>query len=595
MEQVTPTMVHAASLLIALMVGMFLSSSANNDNNKIKNDDSASRELLLPDEKKKKGTKKAKKKAAAPSPAAPSPAAPSPVASVQPIVQPSSPSEEPKKKKKKPKKKAAAPEPEPVPVPEPPASKAKKAPEVVEDDDDSDDDFDPTLLLNQKQKQKVEPKKTKKQKKEAAAKAVQEEAWVTVNKNGSSSKNGTTGSTNGETGGKKVIPLKDQDPALIIGPKGATIQQIQDASGARLDISKSAMSGSSFLEISGTDAAIATATEMVGSLITINAEEKRKAKAHSVTLEAKDIKGAEGVKAIIGKGGSTIKAIQTKTGTSIDANVDKGQVIVTGPTAEGVAEATKLCKNAVFGESQHVIELGSRVMVMVVAGRDFSKLRALQTETGARLDIDKGTTTLQLSGTMEAVNKARGTITAWMEYNKGETFHVEANKIGAVYGKAGQNILRIQDSTNTFIDVEDKGKKGKDLVECKIMGEPDAVKQAKIMFLKSANGEVELKPGEVLETLDVGPGAAALIGRGGSKIRELEATHSVKLALSSDSGVCRVTGKKSNVEAAKVAIEAIVQPLIEEQKLREEADRLAQEQGGDNQWSANAVDDADGW
>merc|ERR1711983_164104 len=111
------------------------------------------------------------------------------------------------------------------------------------------------------------------------------------------------------------------------------------------------------------------------------------------------------------------------------------------------------------------------------------------------------------------------------------------------------------------------------------MGEPDAVKEAETLFQKAIDGEVEVKPGEVLETLDLGNvGAPAIIGRGGSKIRELEQTHVVKLSVNSDTGLCQIVGKKEGVASAKKVIEDICKPLWEEQRLLEEAAVLAKNQ-----------------
>jgi len=108
------------------------------------------------------------------------------------------------------------------------------------------------------------------------------------------------------------------------------------------------------------------------------------------------------------------------------------------------------------------------------------------------------------------------------------------------------------------------------------------------------DGETELKPGEILQVLDLGPGAPAVIGRGGSKIAELERSHGVKIKVNSGTSQCRIVGQTKNAMAAKAEIESIIQPKLEEMKIAKLAEQAAQE--GTSEWSGIPVDDElDGW
>jgi len=191
-------------------------------------------------------------------------------------------------------------------------------------------------------------------------------------------------------------------------------------------------------------------------------------------------------------------------------------------------------------------------------------------------------------------------VESWMDYCRGEVLTFEASKVGAVYGRAGATIRRIQERTGANIQIDDKGKKGKELVECSIVGEPDAVTNAKVLVLKALEGEIELKPGQICEKMELGVGAPAVIGRGGSKIRELEKTFGVKVVIPGDSGLCRIVGKKEDVDKAKVEIKGIIAPVIEEKRIAEEAERLtreaAKEDGNAGAWGEPSIDDdATGW
>merc|ERR1712048_871808 len=130
---------------------------------------------------------------------------------------------------------------------------------------------------------------------------------------------------------------------------------------------------------------------------------------------------------------------------------------------------------------------------------------------------------------------------------------LEASKIGAVFGKGGGNLRKIQERTGAHVEIVQNGGMG----TCKIVGEPDAVKGAQVMIQKSLNGEIELKAGEVQEFVELSVGTSAVIGRGGSNILELEKTHGVKINVQNTLGTCSIVGKKTAVVGAKAAIEAI--------------------------------------
>mmetsp|Transcript_16698 Transcript_16698/g.19244 ORF Transcript_16698/g.19244 Transcript_16698/m.19244 type:complete len:595 (-) Transcript_16698:731-2515(-) len=483
-----------------------------------------------------------------------------------------------KKKRKKKKKKAEIMK----PTPEPP----------TEEEEDLDDDDDVARLLNKKQLAKTQQGKNTEKKKKKKPGEEKDETWVMVNKGEKSSAVDAIPAEPDNTMRTEVVNIGYEDKAVLIGPKGATINGIQSRTETTLDIDLPVV------KIRGTSSAIALATAEVKNLLSAHKEEERRKTAFSKVLSGKDINGSEGVKAIIGKGGQNIKSIQTETECKLDANVEKGQVVITGPTEEGVVKASTLCKHAVFGESQYVIDLKSVAMVRLVFGKDYKKIRQIQDESGAKLDISKGSSkTLKLSGKREDVAKARAIVEEWLEYCKGEVIEIEANQVGAVYGKGGETISKIQNRTGAFVEVDDNGKKGNDLVSCHILGEPEAVKEAKNLVLKVVEGEIELKDGEVMEEIELEVGAPAVIGRGGSRIRELEKEFSVKLVIKSGAGLCRVVGRPSAVEKARNQICNIIAPLLEEKRINEEAERLAEEAATNTDSGAwgGTVDDGDGW
>lgn len=511
-----------------------------------------------------------------------------------------------KKKKKKNKKKKAADTKPTASSNNSKSSVEEAAPALVEDDSDDDDDdhllaarlLNPAALRKSGAAAAVaaaaeEGSKKKKKKKKKAKKSSGNPQDNATSNDAAATQNAATGDweTVGKGAGAAVtvdtvitadgspqpirVTLDQEDIPVLIGPKGATIQNMQSISGAKLDINKNPSGNSSTLIISAdTIDSQSLALAQVQSLLTAAQEERKRATAHTVTLSASDINGGEGVKAIIGRAGSTIKNIQTSTGTSINASVELGEVVITGPSLEGVNQAATLCRHAVFGEAQDIIELGSRAMVLVVYGKDYQKIRQMQNESGAKLDIEKGGTTLKISGPTGAVATAKKMVAAWVDYNKGVSFDVDVEKVGAIYGKAGANIRRIQEKTGAYVEINQEAQEK--VLHCKILGEPPCVAAAKAMFQKSLDGEaIELKAGEIQISLDLGVGTPAVIGKGGSKIAELEKRYSVKIFINSGSQGCSIVGTKENTEKAKKTIEAIIQPVIEEQQMKIEADRLA--------------------
>jgi rRNA processing protein Krr1/Pno1 len=516
----------------------------------------------------------------------------------EPVPEPATTSK--KKKKNKNKKGSTAPAAakpqakpkEETPKVEEPKEEVSPAAEVVEEYDDEDDDVARLLNANQLSKAQSKKKKKKKKKKNAAENQQPEkddENWVMVNKQ---NKEESTAPAQPEPGAVHTVTLslEAKDKHILVGPKGATIQNITTTSGARLDIDMPV------LKITGTESAISVAMELVQDLLS---ENKAKS-AFNTTLSGKEINSSEGVKAIIGKGGSTIKKIQSTTGCKIDANIDAGNVVITGSSEEQVQQAATLCRHAVFGEHQATMDLQDKSRVMLVLGKNFQKIRQFQDESGgAKLDIAKNTTILNISGPTDAVNKAKTMVTQWLNLCAGITLSIPQSapgsfdKVGAIYGKGGATIRAIQDKTSAFIHVDDK--QGK----VQISGGPAAVQGALKMVQQAMEDGCLLEEGDVRDTITIPKKAGpTVIGRGGSNIKQLETNHQVKVRVSVQT--CILIGKPAAVALCKTELGQTIEPFIEEERIDQEAERLASEQEAASAvagaWNASIHDDAaDGW
>ena len=381
-----------------------------------------------------------------------------------------------------------------------------------------------------------------------------------------------------QSGETSVTISAGDDPLIIIGKGGAIIQNLQETSGAKFHLNRS----TNLLTITGSEDAVQLGLAAAQAILAAEAEKK------ATEVEERATWGSDAIKAVIGRGGANIRAAQEATGTRIDADVDAGTLTIVGP-ANQVSIALTMCHNAAFGEVQDVLELGSRNAVNLIYGPNFQTIRTLQDSTGCKLDIARGGTTLKLAGSTEAVANARAQILALLETNRGFEMTIEISKVGAVYGKGGETLRSIQDRTGTQIDVV----RGPTHATVSVMGTAEASGRARNMLQRAIDGEVELKPGEVAEEIELGVATAAVIGRGGSNVVELEKKHGVKVNVRSEFQKARVVGKPDKVEAAVKEIEAIVKPILAAKNAQKKADDELKT--GESAWVAASVDDADGW
>jgi len=375
-----------------------------------------------------------------------------------------------------------------------------------------------------------------------------------------------------------TLPAGD-DPLIFIGKGGATIQNLQNSTGAKFHLNRS----TNILTISGTEESVQLGLVQAQSILDAVAERKANETTESVTW------GSDAIKAVIGRGGANIRAVEEVTGVRIDADVEAGTLAIVGP-ANDVATALTMCHNAAFGEVQDILELGSRNAVNLVYGPNFSTIRSLQDSTGCKLDITRGSTVLKLAGSSEAVADATARIRALLEANRGFEMTIENSKVGAVYGKSGETLRSIQERTGTLVDVS----RGPTHATVSVMGTVEASARARNMLQRAIDGEVELQPGEVAEEIELGSATAAVIGRGGSNIAELEKRHGVKINVRSEFQKARVVGKLDKVQAAVKDITAIAKPILDAEKAQKKADEALQT--GESAWQVvGEADDADGW
>lgn len=265
------------------------------------------------------------------------------------------------------------------------------------------------------------------------------------------------------------------------------------------------------------------------------------------------------VGAVVGRGGSHINAIQAQSGAQV--NIDDNVCTVSG-TTEQMAAAKELIAeyiehNGPKPNATCTLTVGDEGK-FIVLGPKGKTIRALQDDTGARLNLEGST--LSISGpSHDVVTKAIAAVTQLLNENSNtETVSLgtERGAFGAVIGKAGVNIRRIQDTSGSRIKIN-RGEGTETLLEIK--GTKEAIARAKQMIkeaIEEENGPPKPAAGEVIESVQLGASTGSVIGKGGSNVTKLQTETGAKLTVKN--GICYIVGKKDAVAKAKTAVDAIV-------------------------------------
>jgi KH domain len=205
------------------------------------------------------------------------------------------------------------------------------------------------------------------------------------------------------------VPLEEWMIPIVVGPKGAKIMELQQSSGARLDVDKQKL----LVTIQGSN------KEAITSAKTTLTELIHRLAAQRVVLKSTPA----AVMAIIGRGGTTIRRLQVQafplmfvlfwaqcihrvcctqqdeTGAMIDVNRDTGVVTVRGSDALLVQTAVERVKALLADTPSDGAVLSADAVekrvtvdkrsIAVVIGAGGSTVRRLQDETGARISIDR--------------------------------------------------------------------------------------------------------------------------------------------------------------------------------------------------------------
>ena len=348
------------------------------------------------------------------------------------------------------------------------------------------------------------------------------------------------------------VEVKKTQHKYVIGPKGSNLNEILSLTGVSVEV-PSLESGSETITLRGEQDKLGPALTMVYS------------KANSVVI--RDVNAPAWLhKYIIGKGGESVKKItQDLPKVHIEFTDGEDKIVVEGPPEEveqafkALQDLTKdLLKRMAFVE----IDVDQKYHKHIIgrAGANVSRIKA---ETGVAIRIPADSNIIRIEGTPEGVARAKSELIEMvqkMENEKSRDILIEPRFHKTMIGASGGKIREIREKFNqvqvTF---------------------PDAGRKSAVVTLRGPKGDVDrcYKYLQVMhQELIVSNYAAEvhifkqfhknIIGKGGANIKKIRDETDTKIDLPSEnaeSDVITITGKKENVDKAKVMIEAIQKEL----------------------------------
>ena len=383
---------------------------------------------------------------------------------------------------------------------------------------------------------------------------------------------------------QKVMDIGNNANA-VIGKKGATIRNIEEQTGCRLNIDKK----TNVLTVTAdTSDKVDEAEKMVLEIISKNksSNNSNNTATTSVKLDLGDKVGA-----VIGKGGSTIREIEESSGALLDIERDRTQgtatLTIRGNTQESVDIAKSMVTEILNKENalstaeqnkvQTTIDLETRHVVMSVIGRGGSKIRQLETKSGARLSVKRDTTVLEISGTEEQVKEAKTLVQEVISSVAGSRFEMKLTRetVGYVIGRGGSTIREIQQKSGARLQIVRDNRNSED-VSLHISGNANSVETAKKLVNEaiaapSKRQGIVLGPGEVEVSIELGRAVGSVIGKGGSNVIRIENETGAKINIERGSSTCQIYGEAVAVAKAKDEVESIVQRVKENDEKKEAA------------------------
>lgn len=381
----------------------------------------------------------------------------------------------------------------------------------------------------------------------------------------------------------------------LIGKQGATINEIRTLSGATIAIPEKG-SNSKQVIVKGSADEVQNAIDMIKQEI---GDDASNAPAYSTTIVVNNIGR------LIGTGGKTIQSL-TKDGVKIDTPKQRkgaGNVVtVSGPSKEVVDKTLGEIKE-VIGDDDPAPQVTKNIAVQaqyrsLIIGRGGETIRKLTTDSGARIDLIKGSTDCKVSGSEAAVAaavKAIGVILKKAADTVTEALPCDSSRFGLVIGRGGETIRALSSEFSVNIDTDDTNN------QIKVRGSKKDVKgaiekiQGMLAKQKVAGPFGPLAEGDESEIIEVADNLKGrIIGRQGATVNKLQSESGAKIVFArkgSNEAGCRLSGTAEQIAAAKKLIDEI-KDKAKAQEEKAEAARAAAAEAADTKEGEPAAAEA---
>jgi len=385
-----------------------------------------------------------------------------------------------------------------------------------------------------------------------------------------------------------VLQLPRNLIGRIIGKGGATIKDIRERSGARIDARDQSEDPVQVL-ISGTKGAVETAKALLldvaeGAAVSAGAE----GLAAAVAVVTAPSVGAPGTGARSRSGWSTdppaaaapaaAAAAVPAAAASTDAPAREtpvatpaGSTTAADPASGGGGEAagatvatdTEGASAAKPGPLvQEHMELPYHATGKII-GTKGQQIAEVRQRSGAQVDVDKSPVgcRVRIVGTQEQVSAAKEFIAKITDPgHEGELMEISRSAVGRIIGAGGARIQELQERSGAKIDID----RGVEPCLIRFAGFPENVAYAKKLVVEVLEGRDRTTFGEAAVNIEVPPSCTGrLIGPGGRQINEIQETSGAKVDIdkSRDPCIVRMTGSHEAVTRAEAMVRQVVQAI----------------------------------
>jgi len=278
-----------------------------------------------------------------------------------------------------------------------------------------------------------------------------------------------------------AIPVPEGRVPAIIGKGGSKIKEIQTLSGCFIKVDKETNS----VTAKGSFEQIQKARELIE--LTLNPPEI--VYQTTTNLDLKQLPtGERSMYIIMGQKGVTIQAIERDTGCKLDIDKATHVLAIKGDQLDVVKALNAVTKVLADNGNQDVVAIADKKELGAILGKGGANIRGVQDTSKADCRLNKEGTMVTVTGTKEAVAKAKELIEKLKTGGpvkpipkageKFEEIKIPPAVVGSIIGRQGATINQLQKDSGAQIEIVRDGG------VAWVVGAPAAVKAAKTAILE---------------------------------------------------------------------------------------------------------------